>query len=168
MLIRDKYVFPTTDSTNKNDFETMYYDSVSNGLIILCKECEIEKGKGVRTAYRFDIARKQFDASPFYSIPIKSVADHLKDGKVDLNPSAAAFNPADNRLYILSSAGLLLLSTDRKGKVLEVFRLNPTFYPQAEGIAFASNGDMYVSNEAKLGKPTLLWIPYKSHRKKSK
>jgi uncharacterized protein YjiK len=34
-------------------------------------------------------------------------------------------------------------------------------YPQAEGIAFAPNGDLYISNEAKLGKPTLLYIPYK-------
>lgn len=163
-LISTKYAFPTTDSTNKNDFETMYYDSASNGLILLCKECEIEKGKGVRIAYRFNLATKQFDTGPFYSIPIRSVADRLKDGKVDVFPSAAAFNPMDKRLYILSSAGQLLLSTDGRGKIFEVFRLNPTFYPQSEGIAFASNGDMYISNEAKLGKPTLLWIPYKSTR----
>jgi uncharacterized protein YjiK len=51
--------------------------------------------------------------------------------------------------------------TNLKGDVEEVFRLNPTLYPQAEGIAFAPNGDMYVTNEAKLGKPTLLYIPYK-------
>jgi uncharacterized protein YjiK len=165
-LITKTYEFPTTDSTNKNDFETFYYDSVAKSLILLCKECEIEKGKGVRTAYRFDLQTQQFDPAPFYTIPLKQVADRLKDGKVAFNPSAAAFDPISGRLYILSSAGQLLVSTDRKGKVQEVFRLNPTFYPQAEGIAFASNGDMYISNEAKLGKPTLLWIPYKSTRKK--
>lgn len=166
MLVTNMTKFPTTDSTNKNDFESFYYDSAAKSLILLCKECEIEKGKNIRTAYRFDLATKQFDPQPFYTIPIRSVADRLKDGKVAFNPSAAAFNPVDNRLYILSSAGQLLVSTDRKGKVQEVFRLNPTFYPQAEGIAFASNGDMYISNEAKLGKPTLLWIPYKSTRNK--
>jgi uncharacterized protein YjiK len=165
-LISTKFSFPTTDSTNKNDFETMYYDSTAKGLILLCKECEIEKGKGIRTAYRFDLAKKQFDPAPFYTIPIRGVADRLKDGKVDVFPSAASFNPIDKRLYILSSAGQLLMSTDGRGNVFEVFRLNPTFYPQAEGIAFAANGDMYISNEAKLGKPTLLWIPYKSSRKK--
>jgi uncharacterized protein YjiK len=165
-LITNKYHFPTTDSTNKNDFETLYYDSASKGLIILCKECEIESGKGVRTAYRFDLHTRQFDTAPYYTIPTKSVADRLKDGKIDFNPSAAAFNPINKQLYILSSAGHLLISTDGKSKVLEVFRLNPTLYPQAEGIAFASNGDMYITNEAKLGKATLLRIPYKSTTKK--
>jgi len=167
-LLTSRHPFPTTDSTNKNDFETLYYDSLAKGLIMMCKECEIEKGKNLRTAYRFDLATKQFDPAPFYTIATRSVADRLKDGKVSFNPSAAAFNPIDNRLYILSSAGQLLISTDRMGKVYEVFRLNPTFYPQAEGIAFASNGDMYISNEAKLGKPTLLRIPYKSTRNKQR
>ncbi|ANE51224.1 SdiA-regulated domain-containing protein [Flavisolibacter tropicus] len=166
LLVTTKYHFPTTDDTNKNDFETLYYDSTSKGLIMLCKECEIESGKGIRTAYRFDIYTHQFDPAPYYTIPTKSVADKLKDGKIDFHPSAAAFNPIDKRLYILSSKGHLLISTDGKSKVLEVFRLNPTLYPQAEGIAFASNGDMYITNEAKLGKPTLLRIPYKSMTKK--
>jgi hypothetical protein len=50
--------------------------------------------------------------------------------------------------------------TDLKGKLQSAHRLNPTLYPQAEGIAFAPNGDLFVSNEAKLGKPTLLKINY--------
>ncbi|HYH14234.1 MAG TPA: SdiA-regulated domain-containing protein, partial [Flavisolibacter sp.] len=104
-LITHRYTFPTTDSTNKNDFETLYYDSTSQGLIMLCKECEVEKGRNRRTAYRFDLATRQFDSTPFYTITTKSVADRLKDGKVDFYPSAAAFNPIDQRLYILSSAG---------------------------------------------------------------
>jgi uncharacterized protein YjiK len=86
----------------------------------------------------------------------------LKDGKVEFKPSAAAIHPIEKNVYILSSAGQLLVVTDRKGKVQSAYRLNPNFYPQAEGIAFAENGDMYISNEAKLGKPTLLRLPYKS------
>ena len=80
---------------------------------------------------------------------------------MDFEPSAAAVHPLEKRLYILASSGNLLVITDFKGKVQEVYRLNPTLYPQAEGIAFAPNGDLYISNEAKLGKPTLLYIPYK-------
>lgn len=165
-LLTTRHPFPTTDSTNKNDFETLYFDSVAKGLILICKECEIEKGKNERTAYRFDLTTQQFDPTPFYTTSTRSVADRLKDGKISFNPSSAAFNPIDKHLYILSSAGHLLILTDGKGKVQEVFRLNPTLYPQAEGIAFASNGDMYITNEAKLGKPTLLRIPYKPMRKK--
>lgn len=160
-LVTNNYTFP---STEKNDFETLYYEPEAKGLIILCKSCASEKGKNERTAFRFDPATKQFDTKPFYVISSKAVKDILKDGKVEFKPSAAAIHPIEKYLYILSSAGQLLVITDRKGIVHSAFRLNPNFYPQAEGIAFAENGDMYISNEAKLGKPTLLKLPYKSQR----
>lgn len=153
-----KYPFWSTD---KNDFETLYYYGDSKGLIMLCKNCEIERGKNIRTAYRFDLAGKQFETKPYYTISSKAVKNSLKDGKVDFEPSAADIHPLEKQLYILASAGNLLIITDLKGTVREVYRLNPTLYPQAEGIAFAPNGDMYIANEAKLGKPTLLHIPYK-------
>lgn len=153
-------------STDKNDFETLYYDSAAKGLVILCKECAFEKGKHQRTAFRFDIKTGQFDKTPLFTISTKAVRDVLKDGKVDFNPSATAIHPIEKRLYILASAGNLLVVTDMRGAVQEAYRLNPNLYPQAEGIAFATNGDMYVSNEAKLGKPTLLKIPYKQHHPK--
>jgi hypothetical protein len=152
------YPFP---DNGKNDFETLYYDTSSNGLILLCKNCEVDRGENIRTAFRFDRAGKQFDTKPYYTISSKEVKNSLKDGKVDFEPSAAAIHPLEKRLYVLASSGNLLVITDFKGKVQEVYRLNPTLYPQAEGIAFAPNGDLYISNEAKLGKPTLLYIPYK-------
>lgn len=148
-------------STEKNDFETLYYEPESHSLVLLCKNCALEKGKNLRTAYRFDLAGKQFETKPYYTISSKAVKNSLKDGKVDFEPSAAAIHPLEKQLYILASAGNLLVITDLKGMVRNVYRLNPTLYPQAEGIAFAPNGDMYITNEAKLGKPTLLHIPYK-------
>jgi uncharacterized protein YjiK len=155
-------------STDKNDFETLYYDSTAKGLVILCKSCASEKGKHVRTAFRFDPKTRTFDRTPLYTISSQAVRDVLKDGKVDFNPSALAVHPFEKRLYVLASSGNLLVITDLRGKVQEAYRLNPTLYPQAEGIAFAKNGDMYVSNEAKLGKPTLLRIPYKHHPTKQR
>jgi len=153
-------------SSEKNDFETLYYDSAAKGLIMLCKKCGDETDKDIKAAYRFDLAGKQFDTQPYYTISGKEVRNSLKDGKVEFKPSAAAIHPLEKKLYILSSAGNLLVVADLKGKVQQVYRLNPTLYPQAEGIAFAPNGDMYVSNEAKLGKPSLLYIPYKPSKTK--
>jgi hypothetical protein len=60
----------------------------------------------------------------------------------------------------LSSAGQLLVIADTKGRVEEVYPLNPDKFPQAEGITFAPNGTMYISNEGKYGHPTLLMFPY--------
>jgi uncharacterized protein YjiK len=149
-------------SKDKNDFETVYYDSAAKGLVILCKSCAFEKGKNKRSAFRFDLKTHRFDSLPYYSISSKDVQNVLKDGKVDFKPSALAIHPIEKRLYVLASAGNLLVITSMQGKVEEAYRLNPNLYPQAEGIAFASNGDLYITNEAKLGKPTLLKIEYKS------
>ena len=144
----------------KNDFETIYYDPSVNSLILLCKACAFEKGQGVRTAFRFDLGTKTFDTTAFYTIKRKEVEDIIKDEEAGFNPSAAAFNPINKRLYILSSASNLLIIADNRGRVLEGYYLNPENFPQAEGIAFAPNGDMYISNEGKFGNATLQLFPY--------
>lgn len=148
-------------SKNKNDFESLYYDPGSKGLIMLCKECEADKEKDVRTAYRFSLAGSNFDSTAFYTISRDSVKAALKHDEADFKPSAAAIHPIEKRLYILASAGQLLVITDLKGTVLEAYNLNPDTHPQAEGIAFAPSGTMYISNEGKYGKATLQVFPYK-------
>jgi uncharacterized protein YjiK len=152
----------------KNDFETMYYDPEAKGLIVICKECEEEKGQHRRTAYRFDLTTKSFDTAPFYSISTQDVRALVKNDDAELRPSAAAIHPIEKTLYILSSAGQILVITDTRGKVLEVFNLNPDLYPQAEGIAFSPNGTMYISNEGKFGSPNLLVFHYNKNKDTTK
>jgi uncharacterized protein YjiK len=144
----------------KNDFEAMYYDPTAKGIVMLCKKCELDKGTGQVSAFRFDASSGRFDSSALFVLNDKEVEALLKDADAKLNPSAAAIHPYNKRLYILSSAGNLLVVTDTRGKVVEAFQLNPDRFPQSEGIAFAPNGDMYISNEGKYGKPTLLHFPY--------
>lgn len=152
----------------RNDFETLYYDPSAQGLVMICKSCAHEKGEGVRTAYRFDLPSKTFDSTEFFTIDKEEIKKLLKNSNAKFDPSAAAINPVDKRLYILSSAGNMLVVSDTRGKVIEAYNLNPDDFPQAEGIAFAPNGDMYISNEGKYGKPTLLVFPYAADRKKKK
>jgi uncharacterized protein YjiK len=149
-----------------NDFETVYYDPSSNGLVLLCKTCAHEKGSGVRTAFRFNLRTKTFDNNAFFTISRGQVKNLLKNADAKFEPSAAAINPINKRLFVLSSAGNLLVICDNRGQAIEAFPLNPDLFPQAEGIAFAPNGDMYISNEGKNGKPTLLYFPYQQQGKK--
>jgi uncharacterized protein YjiK len=149
--------------SGKNDFETMYYEPSSNGVVILCKKCALEKNKKIRTAFRFDIKTNKFDTGSYYTISTQAVNDILKDGEAEFSPSAAAIHPFQKKLYILSSAGNLLVITDLKGRVERAFRINPDLFPQAEGITFNARGQMYISNEAKLGKPSLLTFRYRNN-----
>lgn len=153
-------------STEKNDFETLYHDPSANGLILLCKSCASDKGKQMRSAYRFDLTTKQFDTTAFYTISTTEVKELAKDSDAKFDPSAASINPVNKRLYILSSAGNLLVIADTQGSPKEVYRLNPDDHPQAEGIAFAPNGTMFISNEGKYGKPTLQVFHFQNGKKK--
>ncbi len=105
-LVVQQYPWPLG---GKNDFEALYYDSTANGLILLCKKCETDKKRKMRSAYRFDLAAKKFDDAPFYTISSEEVNHSLKDGDIDLDPSGAAIHPLEKRLYIISSAGNLLV-----------------------------------------------------------
>lgn len=151
----------------KNDFETLYYDADANGLILLCKSCAHEKGKSVRTAYRFDLATKTFDSSYFYQISEEALMETLETTVAELKPSAAAIHPITKQLYILSSASQIMVIADTRGNLLAAYHLYPDDFPQAEGISFALNGDMYITNEGKLGVPTLYRFPYHPSDKKN-
>lgn len=150
----------------KNDFETVYYDATAGGLVLLCKSCAHEKGRSFRSAYRFDLSTKTFDSTVFFTISKDEVRTLLNDREAKFDPSAAAVHPLNKRLYILSSAGNLLVITDTRGKVIAAYKLSTATFPQAEGIAFAPNGDMYIANEGKSGSPTLLLFPHRQHGKK--
>jgi uncharacterized protein YjiK len=126
-------------SQDKNDFETLYYDEQANGLIMLCKSCAADKGKQTRSAYRFNLDNRQFDSTVYYSISTQEVKQLAKNDDAKFDPSAASIHPINKRLYILSSAGNLLVIADPKGKPLEAYPLNPDDHPQAEGIAFSPN-----------------------------
>lgn len=158
-------VYPFWSEEKKNDFETLYYDADVNGLIMVCKSCVADKGEQVRSAYRFDMDTRSFDSIAFYQFGTEDVKKVLKNDDADFKPSAAAVHPISKRLFILASAGNLLVIADTKGHIIEAYNLNPDQHPQAEGIAFAPNGDMYISNEGKYGTPTLQHFPYRQVKK---
>ena len=61
----------------------------------------------------------------------------------------------------MTSVGKLLVIADPKGKVEEVFKLDPVMFNQPEGLTFAPNGDLYISNEGGEGIATILKFNYK-------
>ena len=151
-----------TLNEEKNEFETMYLDAASHSLILLCKQCNHEKDE-IRNAYRFDLSTNTFDPEPLYIINIGDIRNKLKDEKAEFKPSAAGINPVNGKLYIVASVGKLLVIADKKGKIEQVYRLDPQMYNQPEGMTFAPNGDLYISNEGGEGIATVLKFKYKKN-----
>lgn len=144
----------------KNEFETMYLDADGKSLILLCKDCNHEKEE-IRSAYRFDLATQTISAEPVYTIQINDIRKILNDEAALFKPSAGGINPVNGKLYIVASVGKLLVVADKNGKPEQAIRLDPVLYNQPEGMTFAPNGDLYISNEGGEGVATILKFQYK-------
>ena len=125
---------------------------------MLSKE-QRESKKGV-LAYSFNPVTLQFSDTPVYTIKWKDIRNQLKNNNAEFKPSAAAIHPIKRTLFIVASVGKAMLETSLDGAVIAAYQLNPDQFPQPEGITFAPNGDMYISNEGVDGKGTILKFPY--------
>lgn len=149
--VEEEFEFPRD---KKIEFESLYYDANLHLLVLVSKE-QREVKKGV-LAYSFDPVTRDFSDTVLYAIRAKDIHVHLKDNNADFKPSAAAIHPIWHKLFIVASVGKALLQCSLDGKVEKAYRLNPDQFPQPEGITFAPNGDMYISNEGVDGKATIL------------
>ena len=141
------------------DFETLYYDHERKALIMLCKNCSVDDKQAV-SAYAYYPDSIGFDTKPLYTIDVNKVKELSPRATSRLQPSAARIHPILKKLFILSSASNQLVIADTNGEVEAVYMLAQKLFPQAEGLTFKSNGDMYISNEAVSSKATLLKFVY--------
>lgn len=143
---------------SRREFETIYVDPAGQYLVVICKSCPGNKRSF--DGFSFKIDSEEFNAVPVLNIDANTAeTDGVSKGS-DYKPSAAAIHPIENKLYVLSSVGKLLLVCALQGKVEKVFSLDPGLYKQPEGIAFAPNGDMFISNEGTDGKGNILKLAY--------
>lgn len=146
-----------TKLSKHNNVEGLAFDKENNNLLIACKgnpfinnnKSDNTRLKGI---YSFNLNSKQLSKTPKLLISLNEI------GK--FQPSAIAIHPIENNIYILSSVGKQLLILSKEGKIKNLIKLNKKIYQQPEGICFAPNGTMYISNEGKHGKATILQFIY--------
>jgi uncharacterized protein YjiK len=157
-----------TELKKKNDAEGLAYDPLTNSLLIACKGhpfIEEKEGKEFKALYKFDLETKSLDLEPFLLIEMDTIKyyknyntitelgiellAYFDDAKGDLSfqPSGIAVHPLTNEFYILGSVGNLMMVFNRENKMLAMIKLRSKYYPQPEGLCFASDGTMYIANE---------------------
>ncbi len=146
-LVTHEFKFP---ENGKYEFESLYYDDKLQKLILVCKDCEVDKSTTIST-YSFDPI--QFTYGSSFSIDVKNFPEMAGPKTSRLKPSAATLNPLTGELYILSSVNKLLVVADRNGTVKDLYRLNPEIFIHPEGIAFSPSGALFISNEAEATVP---------------
>lgn len=145
------------DLSRENDTEGLGYDPVTGTLLIVCKEDgEIEKnGAKGRAIYSFDINQSKLSKDPLFTIRPKdlkffweqSKAFSYEEDRIKFKPSGIAFHPIEERFYVLSSVGKLLVVMNRDGSIQATYPISARVLGQPEGICFAPNGDLYISSE---------------------
>ena len=150
----------TTPLTQKHDVEGLTYDSRNNRLLLVIKGAE-PGSTSYKGIYAFDLATKKLSADPVYRIDLDDpVFEGLNEKKARnvMQPSEIEIHPTTGDLYISEGTSPKLLVMDASGNNKKLYTLSPTDFPQAEGLAFSPQGELFVSNEGKTGKGTILQV----------
>jgi hypothetical protein len=132
-------------SDEKNEFETLFYDSTLHQLVLICKNCEDDKKKEV-TTWAFNPQTDSFSSS--FVINTSEIRDELNEENLRFKPSAAAIHPLTGELYILASVNNALVILNKDHSVKNCYKIDPALFRQPEGITFTPKGDLIISNEA--------------------
>jgi uncharacterized protein YjiK len=154
-----EFKFP---QNGKFNFESIFHDPEKNRLVLLCKECINTDGKVL--GYSFNLDKSETDSVPDFSLDLSGLSSNPLGNNELLKPSAAAFHPLTNELFVIASVNSLLIIADRNGKAKEVFKLDKKIFKQPEGLCFSPEGDMFVSNEARNGMANILQFKYSPKR----
>jgi uncharacterized protein YjiK len=131
----------------KNDVEGLCYDNESNSLLLACKGSggkELGKDKAV---YTFSLDNMELEETPRFVISYKDIKNNTVEGK--FNPSGIAKNPVSGTFFIIAARGNTIIEVSKTGEILDQADLPENVHKQAEGIAFKSDGTLYISNEGR-------------------
>jgi len=140
------------------EFESLCYDVASNKLLLVCKTCGRDADAVI--GWWVDPGTGVLSPEPAFQLPLTAIRKLAKDDTIEFEPSAIAFHPISKELFIIASVGKILLICDKNGKPLSLHRLNPNQFQQPEGLCFTPQGDMFISNEGRKGRATLIYYPY--------
>ncbi|WP_299821416.1 SdiA-regulated domain-containing protein [uncultured Pontibacter sp.] len=134
------------------DTEGMALDAARNRLLIAGKGYDKKYGSK-KTIFEFDLQSNKVNPEPVILIELpqknlesKKKAKSIYDG---LQPASLEIHPLTNELYVLDAENSRIMVLSEQGKIVKLTNLNPAELPKAEGLAFGTNGEMYIASEGK-------------------
>ena len=143
----------------ENNTEGLAFDPVSGNLLVACKDdagLEDVK-KTTRAIYEFDIKADSLKPDPFMLVK-KNDFENVAGEKVDFYPAAIAVHPVSHDIFIVSTKDTKCIAQfSHDGKLKAFDYLEKEMLPQPEGICFDTKGDLYISTQARHGKPPYVY-----------
>ena len=134
-----------TGLNSRNDVEGLAYDPNTNSLLIACKG---NPGKDVgyrkKAVYSFSLESKTLSEKPRFVIDLDKIGDKF-------SPSAIEYDPNSNTFFIIASEGNGILEMTPEGEVINYMKLPGKVHIQPEGITFAPDKRLIISNEGRSG-----------------
>ena len=147
----------STHLTAKQDVESLCYDPKNNRLLLAIKGKETDS-KDYKGIYAFDLSSKKLSVAPVYKVDLTEGTAEDNKGKNKIQPSDIAVHPVTGDLYILDGPDSRLLVMGQDGATKQLYQLNTKDFAQPEGIDFAPEGDLFISNEANKGSGNILKV----------
>jgi uncharacterized protein YjiK len=168
-----------TALSKENDIEGLAYEPTKHRLLLGAKADGLDSDETTKAIYAFDLNTMQLNSTPVYQVKLSEIEGYFKGdalvesskkflkalGNQNLNKifrtSAITVNPKNNMIFILSSINNLIAVLTPDGKLSHIIQFEGKEYKQPEGIAFAENGKLYISNEAgKNGNANIIELEY--------
>lgn len=137
---------------NCMNLEGLEYDPADNQLYLACKDQQVNDQSQNRVVFRIstDNPSKPGIALTILPTEINQVLavkyPDIQSASLQVNPSAIAIHPQTREKYVLSAASRLI-AIYKNEQLINVFPLPAELYYKPEGIAFAPNGDLFLSSE---------------------
>lgn len=144
----------TTVPVNSTNIEGLFFDPENGHFLMSSKSEPVGGNEDVRNVFEMN-GSELHKAKINLEIKISEINQQLLDkysGIVtdsydfQFNPSAIAVHPKTGEKYILSASNRLL-AVFHENKLTDIFPLPSEIYYKPEGLAFAENGDLYISSE---------------------
>jgi uncharacterized protein YjiK len=139
-----------TPLSARDDVESLAWSRRDQKLLIAAKE-RLDKNRN-RVLFAFDVASETLDEEVWGTISLKDVSTMLGIGRraaLKFKPSAAAMHPVTGELFVVSSALPAIAVLDTTRRLSACVSLDKELLPQPEGIAFSSQGILYLASEGR-------------------
>ncbi|RYG20866.1 MAG: hypothetical protein EOO07_04120 [Chitinophagaceae bacterium] len=140
-----------------DNIESLCLDQKNNRLLLAQKDGG--KGQQIKKVFAFDLKTGTFNNTPVMQINFEQIlsscggdiakkSSKKKEKKsAGVRPSEMAIDPKTGDLLIADGPSSRIFVLDPGGKFKHIFGLDKKLFPQAEGLSFTPNGELYVSTE---------------------
>ncbi len=135
----------TTGIGRDCEIEGLAYDESKRALLLMCKDARSADMEGQLAIYHWSIDEKQIRKDAHTVIPVIEFSQHIKGKK--FQPSGIERHPMSGNYFIVAARQGAIAEITPGGKVIAVREFPAQWHRQVEGITFAADGTLIVSDE---------------------